>query len=353
MALGWADPRLATMLEHTGASVQHLPEAFISHRHRLRLRKLEVAHAKRLRSPTSAIAARRRRRMAPLAQRTIMKCRELIFDVQATFGTSVESLEQAVAESQESETNRASFATWLDRVDADVVLSLTPYHDQDSLLLAAATSRKVGTAISFISFDNLTTRRRVSPSCDRYIVWNEHNRQELVHAFGPQVINRTAVLGAVQYTLHRRSEFIIPDPDWRRILGLPQTGSVLLYGAGPSELTPGEPHLVAAFADSLRLTLGSEAPTVLVRIHPNDDPTRWTGVLRPGVQVDTAWAVPGEGARAWPTSHDIRMQMSTLVHCSVHVSICSSMALDAAAVDRPTVAPSFIPQAGRGVAALD
>jgi hypothetical protein len=39
--------------------------------------------------------------------------------------------------------------------------------------------------------------------------------------------------------------------------------------------------------------------------------------------------------------------LSTLAHSAVHVSVCSSMAIDGAAFDRPTVAPTVIPGAAR------
>ena len=55
IALGWDDPELRLLLEHSGYEVLQLPEANLSHEYRMFRRKQSILHDRRLNSPTTKI----------------------------------------------------------------------------------------------------------------------------------------------------------------------------------------------------------------------------------------------------------------------------------------------------------
>ncbi|WP_421121328.1 hypothetical protein ACE2AJ_08305 [Aquihabitans daechungensis] len=84
---------------------------------------------------------------------------------------------------------------------------------------------------------------------------------------------------------------------------------------------------------------------MLLRGHPADPVDRWQRLAaRDHVVVAPGWG-RADGGLAWPSDDEIDEQMSTLAHSAVHVNICSSMAIDGAAFDRPVITPTFVPGA--------
>jgi hypothetical protein len=92
-------------------------------------------------------------------------------------------------------------------------------------------------------------------------------------------------------------------------------------------------------------------PYLLVRRHPADPPggVGRAVALRHGRVVDP-WTAGSNPSRTWPTEAELVGQMSSLAQSAIHVTICSSIALDGAMFDRPQVALTFIPGAPRKVA---
>ena len=243
----------------------------------------------------------------------------------------------------------AAFSEFLRERQIDSVLSLTPYHDQDALLLWAARELGVPTSISIISFDNPTTRERLVVRGEQICVWNRFNADELLRAYPDLEPERISVTGAPQFDLHHRTDLRLSRDEWCARLGLPEDRPIILYGAGPSQLVPGEASLVRQIDEAISDRRLPGDPFLLVRSHPTDAPQMWRRVdheLRHGA-VAHPWQTGPDSYRAWPTEDDLALQMSSLAHSEVHVNVCSSMTLDGAMFDRPQVGPRFVPGASR------
>ncbi|WP_426574269.1 hypothetical protein [Aquihabitans sp. McL0605] len=352
VALSWDDPELVEAVEATGATAARLPDPEVSHEYRRLERFADLNFDHRLKSPTTPINRRWRRAVGTTQQTIITTIRqawgEVVFRV-----PGVTARREAAAEAMAATgTNVDAFIRWLEPQGADAVISLTPYHRSDHLTLLAARTLCVPTLASIISFDNPTTRGRMPVLPDRILVWNRFNCGELLRSYPGLSGDDVRIIGAPQFDLHQDRSLVVDEADWRRQLGLPPDRPVLLYAAGPELLFPGEERLVAAIAAAIDEGRIPGSPVVLVRGHPAEAGSRWEAAASDHVVVDPGWGRV-DGGRAWPSSHDTALQISTLTHAVVHLSICSSMAIDGAAVDRPTVAPVFIPGIGwRGMRRL-
>jgi hypothetical protein len=349
VALGWEDTELESELRSHGCSVVRLPPAELDHDYRMFRRRLAAVHDRRLRTPTEAIRRRRQLAMIPsLRARWINRARHGRDRLAAAVPGTGARLEGREAAEVQRGTNVAAFVDLLRSDPVDLVLSLTPYHDQDGLLLWAARSAGVQSVTSVISFDNPTTRERMLVRSDRIAVWNRFNAAELLRSYPDLSPDRLRITGAPQFDLHVRPDLVMPREDWSRRLGLPPDRPIVLHGAGPEHLVPGEPKLVRLLDDAIDTGSLPGNPFLLVRLHPSDDGARWGELrrtLRHGVIVDP-WTPASSAMRSWPTRDDIAVQMSSLAHSEVHVNVCSSMTLDGAMFDRPQVGPSFAPGEG-------
>jgi hypothetical protein len=347
VAIGWDDPALVRRVEEAGAEAARLPDPHQSHEFRRIERLLDTIHQRRLDSPTTAITRRWRRQAQEPGTRLLTWLRQAR-DRLVTLRPGAEArLLAEEAASLEGHTNVGEYAAWLEEHRIDAVLTLTPYHLGDQLLLWAAAARGCRTASAVISFDNPTTRGRFPVTGERVLVWNQANLEEILRGYPRLGPDQVRVTGAPQFDLHRDGERIIPEPAWRERLGLPPGRPVILYGAVAELLVPDEELLVAAIDDAIGRGRIPGHPVVLLRGHPADPIERWAGAAAlENVVVAPGWG-RADGGLAWPSEEEIDLQMSTLAHADVQVSICSSMAIDGAAFDRPVITPTFVPGTSR------
>jgi hypothetical protein len=217
----------------------------------------------------------------------------------------------------------------------------------------AARERGIPLVTSVLSFDNLTSRGEI-PSFDRYLVWNARMADQLRRLY-PDIPEEAVVeTGTPQFDFHLRPEFRPDRASTLARLGLPASARYLLYAASHTSLTPEEPELVAAI-----LRRRAEDPALrdqwaVIRLHPLDDGSRWAALTQanPRSVLARAWSRP-TAADGWtyPTRSDLETLVGTILHSDACLNVASTMALDAALLDRPVIGIDLSrePAAPRGI----
>jgi hypothetical protein len=345
VGLGWPDAELAGLLRGEGFEVIELPAASLQHDYRMYRRRLDVLHQRRLATPTRAVLRGLFHEREQLFVRAVGNARRAVDTVLVRRPGGAAAVEAGEPDAVERWTNLRDFRAVLADRSIDAVMSVTPYHDQDGLLLWAAQHAGLPTLTSVISFDNPTTRARLISRSDRILVWNRFNADEILRAYPELAPGRVGVIGAPQFDLHHRPDLVVDECTWREELSLPPDRPIVLYGAGPTSLVRDEHRIVEALDRAIGAGRIRGGPHVLVRRHPADDPApwrEWGRGLRHATVVDP-WAAGSDPHRSWPSRADLVVQMSSLAHSAVHVNVCSSMTLDGAVFDRPQVGPTFVP----------
>lgn len=344
LLLAWEDADLTRQLEAEGAEVRSLPRGEVGPEYLRRRQAVELLFQHRLASPTTAIDWRRKdSRFGPVV-RFRRRLARAIHGVSGRLPGGPDGVLADEARALLSDTDVAAVHGALRSLRLDALLSVTPYHGQEELLLRAGAREGLPLLTSIISFDNPTTRSWMSVTFDRYLVWNAHNRDELVRAYPEIDPALVRITGAPQMDFYANPRWCWSEEAWRVALGLPEDRPVILFGAGPSALVPHEPDVLAIIDEAIGSGRIPGRPVVVLRRHPMAPQTTWAPVLsRCGhVISDEPWPVTtGALTTSSPRVADIERMVSALAHSDVHVSTSSTMTVDGAWFDRPQIGPAF------------
>jgi hypothetical protein len=207
----------------------------------------------------------------------------------------------------------------------------------------AARDLGIPTLASVLSFDNLSSRPAL-PVFDHYLVWSEAMKREL-RALYPEVgSDDVTVTGTPQFDFHFREDCGWNGERTRRALGLPEGAPYILYAASHISLAPEEPRLVESLAERLRAREALREHWLVLRLHPQDDGARWRGLTAPGRRIvlsPACDAPPDSDGFRIPTLEEQGRLIGSLRHAQACVNIVSTIALDAAILDRPVVGIDF------------
>jgi CDP-glycerol glycerophosphotransferase (TagB/SpsB family) len=210
-------------------------------------------------------------------------------------------------------------------------------------LMRAAVKAGVPTAGVVASWDNLTTKGPLLPRLDRLIVWNDLMKQEAVrfHGYGADDV---AAAGAPHHDMLYRDRGTLADRrEFCARLGLDPAKKLLTYAGEDPVIAPDAPIYIEQIHRAVEEGRFGRPVQLLVRPHPQDDPRRFDRVrnLR-GIHFD----LPGRpSAKYWMdmSRDDLKRLYETMWHSDVVANVTSTIVLDAAFFDTPTVCIGYGP----------
>jgi hypothetical protein len=224
----------------------------------------------------------------------------------------------------------------LARERPDVAVFSRLFYCDEIPLMRAAARAGVPTIGAVASWDNLTNKGPLLPRLDRLIVWNDLMRDEAVRYHG-YARSEVDVAGAPHHDmLYTERNRLADRRTFFSRFGLDPEKKLVTYAGEDPIIAPDAPLYVDEIDRAIREgRLGRSQ--LLVRPHPQDDPRRWERVRNlPGVFFD----LPGK-----PSDHywmdmsrdDLRRLYETMWHSDVIVNVTSTVVLDAAFFDTPSV----------------
>jgi CDP-glycerol glycerophosphotransferase (TagB/SpsB family) len=122
--------------------------------------------------------------------------------------------------------------------------------------------------------------------------------------------------------------------------GLDPSKKLITYAGEDPIIAPDAPMYAEQIERAIREGRLSQPAQLLVRPHPQDDPRRWDRVRQlPGVCFD----LPGRQTEHWMdmSREDLRRLYETMWHSDVIVNVTSTIVLDAAFFDTPTICVGY------------
>lgn len=235
------------------------------------------------------------------------------------------------------------YSNWLNELNVDGLFTVTPFLTEINILARILKEQNKRIIASVHSFDNITKRGWQATIFDKYIVWNNYNKQELLYIYKSLKEHDIYIAGAPQFDFHYNKNYLIPKNDWLKMLGISAGKKVVLYAGGTFTLFPTEPQ----YAKILKLAIEEERidkdVVILVRNHPLDKIARWKDFI--GSSENIIYFEPKHGTDKLDYANvgddDLRMLVSTLMYSDVHINLCSTMTVDGSVFNKPQIAPYF------------
>jgi len=235
------------------------------------------------------------------------------------------------------------YTQWLKELNVDGLFTVTPFIREINLLARILKQQHKKILASIHSFDNVTKRGWQATIFDKYITWNKYNKQELLTIFKNLLPNDVYVAGAPQFDFHYNPQMIIPKNEWLSMLGIPANKKIILYAGGTVTLFPTEPQYPKHIKEAIEQNLISKDVVLLIRNHPLDTVDRWKNFI--GISENIFYYEPQHGKEKLDyvnvSLQDIKMLVSTLFYCDVHINLCSTMTIDGSVFKKPQIAPYY------------
>lgn len=234
-----------------------------------------------------------------------------------------------------------SYASLLERERPDVAVFTRLFFCDEIPLMRAAVRAGIPTVGVVASWDNLTTKGPLLPRLDRLVVWNDLMREEAVryHGYRPEQV---VVAGAPHHDAVFDGREPLPTREaFFARLGLDPTKRLITYAGEDPIIAPDAPEYVERLHRFLRDGRLRDACQLLVRPHPQDDPHRFDRFRgRSDVVVDLPGR-PSDGHWMDMSRRDLLHLYATMRWSDVVVNVTSTIVLDAAFFDTPTVCIGF------------
>jgi hypothetical protein len=227
------------------------------------------------------------------------------------------------------------------------IMSMGPHQHLEPYVINAAIQSGIPTGAYITSWDNLSTKNRLLHAYDAYFVWTQWMAEELRELEYGRKIN-IMVVGAPQYDVFFNDAFYMSREEFCAQEGLSPELPFIVAALGMANGID-ESHLAEKVSEMVAAgELGDVQ--LLVRPHPyfHSDGTLRERLQKYGrrikVQMRQDLAVPRE--ERCDGEGDIRTWVNTFRHAAVVVHLCSTVAIDAAAFDVPSVCLDFDPTPG-------
>ncbi len=342
LLLNWKDAELEQELKDNGIEYHYLPVSKFGKIFNYISKINGLKHKRKINSASAAIDKRRLDFLSAQTKKSLkqrlatgfIKCMSYLFPVFLLKKIEVYDLEKT--------SNFYQVLAQMKQLNIDNVLTITPFVNEEFLVLKSFEKLQVPISYSVLSFDNLTTRGYLPVKFNNFFVWNTINKNEVLRLFGKST--RVDIVGPVQFDFYWNKDFIWSREKWKNELNITTGRPIILFGGGHFQIVPNEPDWLFDIDQAISDGEIINNPIILFRIHPLDPAERWTKILGEckNVIADEPWKPNHENlATINITDYDISKLCSTLKWTDIHVNASSTLTLDGAIFDKPQIGPAY------------
>ena len=237
---------------------------------------------------------------------------------------------------------QAAYSDVFRRYRPDVVVSTHPYLAAEEPLLAAAANRSIPLVAAVLNWDQVTTKGKLWVRPDRVLVWNAILKDFVLDYYPHFRDEDVVVTGIPQYDYYADPTVIEDRASFLRRLGAdPDRPTVAFAGAAP-RITPRGIELVEMLFDATRDGRIAGRPNFVFRPHPKEPRDPYDHLRsRPGFIFQPPGPLSHLADRWLPDRQSMVDFANLLKHSDVVINPLSTVCIDAAAFDTPSVCTVF------------
>lgn len=236
------------------------------------------------------------------------------------------------------------FQKTIESIRPNLVFNTSHIHASVSELpVRIAHEMGIPTAAFIFSWDNLTSRGRITVPYNNYLVWNQQMFDQLRWIYPEVSENHITITGTPQFDFHFNKEFLLSREELSRRLGLDSTRPFILYTTGMDRDFPEEVRFIKLIINIIKSGKLSQPPQLVVRTYIKGTSSEMKAlattsipdVLFPSIQWAEEWITP--------LYEDQEIYTSLLAHCAMGINPASTVSLELMMFDKPIINLGFDP----------
>jgi hypothetical protein len=235
----------------------------------------------------------------------------------------------------------------LQALNLNLVLSTGTFRYEEPGVVAAAKRLKIPTLAFITSWDNISIKSRMVLKYDGYLVWSQRMREELLEYYPHSREVPVYVVGAPQFDVFFDQSRHMSRAEFCAGLGMDPGKPVIVHAMGVANNVE-EHH--GALDLAKRICAGDLGDVqLIVRPHPFHNQKELSQLFAPfAPRVVLQQSDPKEHRRLRSQDQqEIDIWLNTFRHADVVVHLSSTVAIDAALFDRPSVCMDYDPTPGQ------
>lgn len=264
---------------------------------------------------------------------------KLLYFFANLFGTCLNTYSQVEAVEKLMfglESNKAKqYYKIFEEIKPDVLFCTHQRVAEISPFMIAARQMGIKTATAIFSWDNLP-KARLPIRCDKYFVWSEYMKRELMTYYPEIVESSIDVTGTPQFDFYKKSELIESRDGFAARYGLDPLKKWVLFTGDDKTTSPYDALYLRDLAEALQ---DEKNIQLLFREVPVENTLRYSEILKsfPIKHVKPLWIKSELWSFSYPLFDDVAMLVNLAYHCSVVVNVGSTLAHDFAQFNNPAL----------------
>lgn len=229
------------------------------------------------------------------------------------------------------------------QLQPDVVVVTNPFWLHESSVAIEAKSIGIKLISIIPSWDNITTKSRLTFDSDVYFVWSNIRKEELQHIYPKTRGKSIYTFGTPQYEVFFNSEFHESREDFCRAQGLDPLRKIILYATGSPNFIKTEYDAAAEFQKYFENDPELNGNQLLFRPHPNKDNNELQHLHKPKEHCFVQFTAQA-GLKTEERNLDKEstfLWVNTFRHADVVVNLSSTVIFDAIFCGKPVINLNF------------
>lgn len=221
----------------------------------------------------------------------------------------------------------------------DLIFAANMTSMDDARLLKAAHKHGVPSVGMPKGWDNLTLKTFLPVFPDKLLVQTEMMKKDAVQLDYPT--GAISVVGFPKFDLYADKQNLQSRDDFMKKFGFDPKRPLILYAGAGDQLAPHDEEILADLLDAIEHGAIPGLPQVLVRPHPKYIYRAETIPQRPFWALDRPGSPVGSSADFEFDKNDVIHLMNSLYHANVLLHTASTLGVEAAIFDRPTITMAY------------
>jgi hypothetical protein len=229
----------------------------------------------------------------------------------------------------------------------DLVFNCSHIHGpQADLPMRVAIGLGIPTVVFVFSWDNLTSRSRIFPVYDHFLMWNQGMRDHLLELYHPTIQSgQVHITGTPQFDFHFNPDFVWDRERLCAEVGLDPRRRYILYTTGMASDFPEEHRIVVELIRYLKEMDSESRPQLVVRTYIKGTSEEMLGladkhaedpdVIFPPILWDKEWIMP--------LHHDLYVYSNLLRYTALGINPASTVTLELMMFGKPAINLGFEP----------